>query len=711
MPIEPTDGTVERLSLADLLPCLAAIGRAMEGDFDPRRFLDDLSAQLLPLIPHDRLGLLYLDDDGHTFSVFAEHATPGLLPGTDRYTTDFDRELRFITTDTPVSGVFAGETLRVDDCAADPRFGAARRSDGSSATTDLRSILAVPLCSGDRRIGALLAGALAPALYQEGDLAGLRQMGRLIGPFIEQIALFHRERRRRRRLQALERITRTLGASLDVRDIFSRLADAVRPVLNFDSMGVALFTASGRDIERFADVNDLPAPVDFPIRLALGDSAFGPRLQAGETVLIRDAPAELEPSYAADRILIESGVRSAIVVPLLFGEQAGGVIHFGKGHPYWFDRADVEVATAVAAQVVLALQHQRLAEEQRRLAAVEGRARRLEARLASIGNELGARYAFDHIVGRSPALKQVLARAAKVASTEATVLLTGESGTGKELVARAIHHASPRVEGPFVALNCAALPETLLESELFGHERGAFTGADRQKPGRFELAAGGTLFLDEVGELAPSVQAKLLRVLQEREFQRLGGTVNLRADVRLIAATNRDLNREMEAGRFRTDLYYRLNVFSVHLPPLCERGDDVLLLAGHFVRTLGVQMGKGDLTLSRDAREALLGHTWPGNIRELQNAVEHALILSEGALLTAAQLGIRAQRAASSRSGAAQTPRTSALMDLSPDRERQVVMETLERVGGNKSSAAALLGISRFQLYNRLKRYSLDSTP
>ena len=711
MPIESTNGTAERLPLADLLPCLAAIGRALEGDFDPRRFLDDLSAQLRPLIPHDRIGLLYLDDDGHTFSVFAEHATPGLLPGTDRYTTDFDRELRFLTTGTPVSGVFAGEALRVDDCAADPRFSAAPRSDGSSATTDLRSILAVPLCSGNRRIGAFLAGALAPALYQEGDLTGLRQVGRLIGPFIEQIVLFHRERRRRRRLQALERITRTLGASLEVRDIFSRLADAVRPVLSFDSMGVALFTASGRDIERFADVNDLPAPVDFPIRLALEDSILGPRLKAGETVLILDAPAELDRSYSADRIQIESGMRSAIIVPLLFGEQVGGVIHFGKGRPYWFDRADVEVGAAIAVQVVLALQHQRLAEEQRRLAAVEGRAHRLEARLASMRTELGARYAFDHIVGRSPALKQVLASAAKVASTEATVLLTGESGTGKELVARAIHHASPRVEGPFVALNCAALSETLLESELFGHERGAFTGADRQKPGRFELAAGGTLFLDEVAEMSPAVQAKVLRVLQEREFQRLGGTVSLRADVRLIAATNRDLDREMEAGRFRTDLYYRLDVFSVHLPPLRERGDDVLLLADHFVRTLGAQMGKGDLTLSRDARQALLGHTWPGNIRELQNAVEHALILSEGALLTAAQLGIRAQPAASSRPGAAQAPGASALRDLTPDRERQVIMETLERTGGNKSNAAALLGISRFQLYNRLKRYRLDSTP
>src|SRR6185295_6880136 len=294
----------------------------------------------------------------------------------------------------------------------------------------------------------------------------------------------------------------------------------------------------------------------------------------------------------------------------------------------------------VAGRVVLGIQHQRLAEEQRRLASVERRARTLEQSLKTARSELHDRYGFDQIIGRAPVLREVLDRAAKVARTETTVLITGESGTGKELVACAIHYASPRAEGPFVAVNCAALPDTLLESELFGHERGAFTGADRQKPGRFELAAHGTLFLDEIGELSPAVQVKLLRVLQEREFQRLGGTATLKADVRLIAATNRDLAAEMTAGRFRTDLFYRLAVFNVHLPSLRERGDDVLLLADSFLRSLAAKMGKGDVTLSRDAREVLPRHTWPGNIRELQNAIERALITCEGTLVTAAHLAM-----------------------------------------------------------------------
>ncbi|MBI2560919.1 MAG: sigma-54-dependent Fis family transcriptional regulator, partial [candidate division NC10 bacterium] len=221
-----------------------------------------------------------------------------------------------------------------------------------------------------------------------------------------------------------------------------------------------------------------------------------------------------------------------MIVPLRFGEQVGGGLYFGKCHPYWCDSLDVELANGIAAQVVLAIQHQRLAEEQHRLAAVEGRARRLEKRLESLRSELDERYGFDRIIGRAPSLREALTLAAKVAPTETTVLVTGESGTGKELVARAIHYASARADGPFVTVNCAALPETLLESELFGHERGAFTGADRQKPGRFELAAGGTVFLDEVGELSRAVQAKLLRVLQNREFDRVGGTTTLHADVR-----------------------------------------------------------------------------------------------------------------------------------------------------------------------------------
>jgi DNA-binding NtrC family response regulator len=348
-----------------------------------------------------------------------------------------------------------------------------------------------------------------------------------------------------------------------------------------------------------------------------------------------------------------------------------------------------------------------------KVASLERRAQTLEHSLKSARSQLHARYDFAQILGRSPALREALARAAQVAPTESTVLVTGESGTGKELVARAIHHASARADGPFVAVNCAALPDTLLESELFGHERGAFTGADRQKPGRFELAAGGTLFLDEIGDLSAAVQVKLLRVLQEREFQRVGGTATLKADVRLLTATNRDLAAEMAAGRFRSDLFYRLSVFNVHLPPLRERGDDVLLLADHFIRTLGPQMGKGDLTLSRDACEVVRHHPWPGNIRELQNAIERSLITSEGTLITAAHLAIPAGApplAAPPPPHAPPPPPPSAPGSLQ-DLERAAILDALRRTHGHKTRAAALLGLTRFQLHTRLKRYAIEVAP
>jgi transcriptional regulator with GAF, ATPase, and Fis domain len=697
--------------LADLLASLAAIGRSMGEEFDPQRFLGEFSARIQRLVPHDRLVIDLLDEDGKTFTVFAEQAPPTLVLHQDRYTTTFAPQARYVVSEWILRSVFRGEAMLVRDFPTDPRFADVNPFERRLKDAGIRSGLLVPLESGGRVIGAFVATSLAPHAYAESHLAILAQIANLIGPFIQSAVLLHRERRRRRRLKALEGLTPALGASLNVRDVFARLADAVRPVLDFDVMGVALLSDSGRDLEMLAEVDDDPNAAETPARIPLEDFSFAERVRGGEPAQIRDAPVELDPTRPGDRLIIEGSGRSCLIVPLRLGETVGGGLYFGKRQPNWYDGSDLEIANGVATAVALAIQHQRLAEEQRRLATVESRARRLEARLESLRDELGERYGFDRIIGRSPALREVLARAAKVAQTEATVLLTGESGTGKELVARAIHHASQRADGPFIAINCAALPDTLLESELFGHERGAFTGADRQKPGRFELASGGTLFLDEIGELSPTVQAKLLRVLQEREFQRVGGTATLRTDVRLIAATNRDLTREVQTGRFRDDLYYRLNVFSVHLPPLRERGEDVLHLADQFVRTLGTRMAKSDLGLSRDAREALLTHMWPGNIRELQNAVERALIVSDGGLLTAAHFDLvpRGERPASQPVGVPVAPPQPATDGSLSALERQMVVEALRKTKGNKSKAATVLGVTRSQFYTRLKRHGIET--
>ncbi len=696
--------------LADLVASLAAIGRSMQEEFDPQRFLGQFSAQIQGLIPHDRLVMDHLDEDGRTFTVFAEHAPRGPVLHRAYYTTAFDPQGRYVVAEWAVRSVFAGEAMRVDDLRTDPRFADPNPFEHKLQETGLRSALVVPLRSGGRIIGAVATTSLTPSAYTGAHLAAARQVADLIGPFIESVILLQQERRRRRRLRALESLPPTLGASLNVQDVFNRLAEAVRPILDFDVMGVCLVSTSGRELEMLAEVCDVPVE-GRPPRIPLEDFSFSSRIEAGESVLIHNAQFELVAEFPGDQRIMEGGGHSLMIVPLRFGERIGGGLYFGKRQPNWYDRLDVEIAAGIAAQVVLAVQHQRLAEEQRRLALAEGRARKLEQRVASLRDALDERYGFDRIVGRSPSLKEALTLAAKVAPTETTVLITGESGTGKELVARAIHHTSARADGPFVTLNCAALPETLLESELFGHEKGAFTGADRQKPGRFELAVGGTLFLDEVGELSQPVQAKLLRVLQDGEFVRVGGTTTLHADVRIIAATNRDLERAVETGHFREDLYYRLNVFRIHLPPLRERGDDVLFLAEHFVRELRLQMGKAEVGLSRDARDALLAHPWPGNIRELQNAIERAMILSEGGLLTAAQFGILSRREhptplphTPAPAAAPESPSSQSL----PEWEKHLVLDVLNKTRGNKSEAAKILRITRSQLYTRLKRFGLE---
>ena len=301
-------------------------------------------------------------------------------------------------------------------------------------------------------------------------------------------------------------------------------------------------------------------------------------------------------------------------------------------------------------------------------------------------------------IGQSPEWNDVLRKATQVASTETTVLLQGESGTGKEVVARFIHRASPRKAGPFVAINCAALPDHLLESELFGYERGAFTGAQQSKPGQIELASGGVLFLDELTEMSAAAQAKLLRVLQEREFQRLGGTRLLKANVRVITATNRDLRDAVTRGAFREDLYYRLQVFDIHIPPLRERTEDIPLLVEAFLRDVGRAIGRPPAALTPEARGILMKYAWPGNVRELRNVLERATILSEGGPITPAHVSLHDEQLA---------PFSALTTDLRVA-ERRAIEKSLQKTNWNKAKTARELGLSRTQLYVRLRKYEID---
>jgi two-component system response regulator HydG len=318
---------------------------------------------------------------------------------------------------------------------------------------------------------------------------------------------------------------------------------------------------------------------------------------------------------------------------------------------------------------------------------------------------LGSHFDRRHIIGQSRAMVRILETVAQVAPSEATVLITGESGTGKEMIAGAIHFNSPRKNGPFVKINCAAITETLLESELFGHEKGAFTGAHRQKEGRFRQAHGGSLFLDEISEMSLAMQVKLLRVLQEREITRVGGEEVITVDVRIIAATNKDLSREIEAGRFREDLYYRLNVVALEMPPLRERREDIPLLAQHFLEALSRENRKSIKGFTPQAMDRLITYHWPGNVRELMNAVERGVVLSRSEYLDEAVLSLISGDESSFReisSGDAVNAATP-LNEV----EKTTILKTLEAAGGNKSEAARRLGITRRTLHKRLKLYGV----
>ena len=312
---------------------------------------------------------------------------------------------------------------------------------------------------------------------------------------------------------------------------------------------------------------------------------------------------------------------------------------------------------------------------------------------------------FGQIVGDSRVMRQVYELVEKVAATKATVLITGESGTGKELIARAIHSRSPRAEEPFVAVNCMALSETLLESELFGHEKGAFTGAVGRRKGRFELADKGTLFLDEVGEIATSLQVKLLRVLQERTFERVGGNQPISVDVRIVAATNRDLTQAVATGRFREDLFYRLNVVRLDLPPLRERKEDLPSLVAHFVRRYAAEVGRATPQVSQEAMRVIYDYAWPGNVRELENALERAVIMS-GAEIRPADLPLEV-RPGSAEGSAPELPRDMGITEAVEDLERRMIQRALAEAQGVAAHAAEALGLTKSNLAYKMKKYGL----
>jgi transcriptional regulator with GAF, ATPase, and Fis domain len=464
-----------------------------------------------------------------------------------------------------------------------------------------------------------------------------------------------------------------------------------------------LVASAGRSLDGTEDWSRLTG--DFR-RIPLNARKVGHIGATGSSVLIPEIGQEERWKPRADWVARES-IRSFAGHPLIFRGEILGVL--GVFSRTALNDEAFEWLQMFANHAAVSIANARAFSEIERLKA------QLERRVSVLTAEVDALGGHRRIIGESSSWRSALKQASQVAATDTTVLLLGESGTGKEVLARFIHRASARNNGPFVAINCAALPEQLLESELFGHERGAFTGAMAPKPGQLELAASGVLFLDEVSEMSPSAQAKFLRVLQEREFQRLGGTRVLRANVRVIAATNRDLAAAIARGTFREDLYYRLNVFEISLPRLRDRPEDIVPLCEAFLKDIGRAFGRPPAGISREARRLLTEYHWPGNVRQLRNALERAAILCEGGLITADHLALNATTRPSAQplpsneptSSAAAAPIQQPSSDLQSV-ERAMIEQALQNTRFNKSKAAKALGLTRHQLYVRMKKHGFE---
>jgi len=605
-----------------------------------------------------------------------------------------------------------GPNFRIDDARAelDPTF----PMDAKVIAGGMGSGLWEPFRIGNSFVGGVWLCADEAHAYSDADQETLRPIAALLGSAVEHWKIWDKEQRRQKRLDGIDGLLGMLAESLDVREVFPRLSEAMQPILPHDLVVLTELDVRARRIRVIASngAADIPVPTE---AVTLSEGEVDNRL---DFEIFRDIPDEVVPNTDRRSLMVASGMRSWLRVPVWLTGEVRGALGFLHREPGRYSPEDAEVARRLADRIALSMSFHRLSEEARVAAEAEERAQRLEATVDSLARELEAR-GRSRVVGNSRSWKETLLSVGRVASSETTVLITGESGTGKEVVSRMVHQGSPRERKPFVAINCAALPEQLLESELFGHEKGSFTGAVNTKIGRIEEAAGGTLFLDEIAEMSPQVQAKFLRVLQEREFQRLGGTRTLKADVRVIAATNRDLTAAIQRQTFREDLYYRLNVFSIHIEPLRLRRDDILPLAESFLEELGRSMGRPAAGISRDAREWMLAYAWPGNARELRNAIERAILLCDGGLITRAHLpadalhkGVASSPALLvSANGAAPTNGAAAPLmdDLTLDVvERDLVIKALEQTKGNKSKAARLLGLTRARLYWRLEKYGLD---
>lgn len=495
-----------------------------------------------------------------------------------------------------------------------------------------------------------------------------------------------------RELSLLYEISRQLEQSLDLRDVVNPVLEALAVHMDMRYATLTLLNRRTNDILIEAAHGLSPAQTRRG-RYRLGEGVTGQVVLTGEPMVI---PRTSESQLFLDRTgRGKRPDRSFICVPIKVGAEVVGALSVDREYdPNRNLQEDVRLLTIVASMIAQAVKLRRAAQEEKE---------RLEEENERLRTELRERFRPAQLVGNSHEMQIVYDQIAQVAKSPATVLITGETGTGKELVARAIHFNSERANHPFITVHCAALPETLIESELFGHEKGAFTGAVAERKGRFELADRGTLFLDEVGELPPAVQIKLLRVIQEREFERVGGTRTIKVDVRLIAATNRDLAKLVAEGKFREDLFYRLNVFPIYVPPLRKRKSDIVLLADHFLEKYAKLNRKRIRRISSAAIDMLMSYHWPGNVRELENCIERAVLVAEGEVIHPHHLPPTLQTAE-----ATGTAPKGDLKSLVQAYECDLIRDALKSSRGNMAAAARALGTTPRIIAYKIRQYGID---
>ena len=562
------------------------------------------------------------------------------------------------------------------------------RSVSRLAKIGLRSLYALPLSTAHRQLGSLTFASHLDDAYSTED----QQFLSLVA---DKIALAMDDARAHQRLRLLLDITNRMVTKLELRDLLCEIVASIRQCMQCDKVGVAL-----------------PDPEDGELRRYVSDHAGCEEMSVGSVpersriVFRTGKPLIATREELAAEFEGAIGLNSLCVYPLKIRERVLGVFGLESSRENAFTEDDLTFLGQVANQIAIAVEN----------ALAYGQISELKDKLAQenvyLESEIRSELHFEDIVGNSELLRRVLREVETVAPADSTVLIYGETGTGKELIARAVHNLSSRKSNPFVKLNCAAIPTGLIESELFGHEKGAFTGAIIQRVGRFELANRGTIFLDEIGDIPLELQPKLLRVLQEREFERLGSTRTLRTDVRLIAATNRDLKTMVEEQRFRSDLYYRLHVFPIRVPSLRERKEDIPLLVRHFVQEFSRRNDRVIDTIPSETMQALVRYHWPGNIRELQNVIERAVIISRGPVLHVALTELAPDMASTSTPvvPTAKSAAHESLQNMLQETERNQILRALEEANGvvaGPNGAAARLGVKRTTLQIKMQKLGI----